>query len=152
MKVNDSGGFERKLVSAGMHLAVCYQLVDLGTAINSFGNSSHNIQIGWEILDETYEFEDKEGEKKEFNFLVYKEYSASLREETYLRLDLESWRSRDFTAKELEGFELKNILGSVCQLNIKHKISKKGKAYAKIVSVNPAPKGDASKGKFQSLI
>jgi len=145
MKVNDEGGYKRKLVSPGMHIAVCYQIVDLGTSLDYYNNMSHKVQLGWEILDEAYEVE-KENEKQEYNFLVYKEYTASLGENTNLRKDLESWRSKDFTAQELKGFELKNILGIPCQLNIKIKTSAKGNEYPLVLSVNPIGKNEVPKG------
>lgn len=145
MKVNDEGGFKRKLVSPGMHIAVCYQIVDLGTSLDYYNNMSHKVQLGWEILDESYEIE-RDNVKQEYNFLVYKEYTASLGENTNLRKDLESWRSKDFTVQELKGFELKNILGVPCQLNIKIKTSAKGNEYPLILSVNPIGKNETQKG------
>jgi hypothetical protein len=53
---------------------------------------------------------------------------------------LESWRGRPFTPAELDGFDLKKVLGANCFLNIVHG-NKGDKVYANIATVNPLPKG-----------
>ena len=57
-----------------------------------------------------------------------------------LRKDLESWRGQPFTKEELKGFDLKNILGASCQLQVVHNVSD-GKTYANIAAVMGLPKG-----------
>ena len=123
-------------IEEGTHLGVCSMLVDLGMQYSEvYKNSSRKILIGWEIPDETIETED--GPKPR---MISKRYTASLNESANLRLDLEAWRGRAFTDQELEGFDLKNIAGKSCLINVVHKTSN-GKTYANIGSVMALPKG-----------
>ena len=69
-------------------------------------------------------------------------YTASLSEKANLRRDLEGWRGRAFTQEELLGFDVFNVLGTHCQVNVIH--NDKGKA--RITGVMGWPKG-LDKGK-----
>jgi hypothetical protein len=60
-----------------------------------------------------------------------------------MRSVLESWRGRKFSDSERKGFELKNLLGKVCFLNIVH-AQRGDKTYANVASVMPVPDGIAS--------
>ena len=51
-----------------------------------------------------------------------------------MRRDLEAWRGRAFTEDELAGFDLKNILGKPCMIQVVHK--KNGeRTYANIKAI-----------------
>ena len=52
-----------------------------------------------------------------------------------------SWRGRDFTAEELDAFNLRNIVGAPCLMNIIHTEGKDGKTYANIAGLMRLPKG-----------
>jgi hypothetical protein len=75
-------------------------------------------------------------------FTVSQKYTASLHEKSRLRHDLESWRGRKFTTEELKGFDVENVLGANCQINVVH-ATKEGKTYANIASIVPQAKGQA---------
>ena len=47
-------------------------------------------------------------------------YTASLNVKSVLRRDLSAWRGRDFTQAELEEFNLRNIVGAPCLLQVIH--------------------------------
>ena len=51
---------------------------------------------------------------------ISKEFTLSLHERANLRRVLISWRGRQFTAEELGGFELANVLGANAMLNVVH--------------------------------
>jgi hypothetical protein len=69
---------------------------------------------------------------------IAKSFTLTLAEKSTLRKDLQMWRGRDFTAEELRGFELKNVLGAWAMLNVTHTESN-GKTYTNIAGVNPVP-------------
>ena len=52
--------------------------------------------------------------------LIAKEYTVSLNEKANLRKDLESWRGKEIQPTELEGFDMTNLLGVQCTLQIMH--------------------------------
>jgi len=131
-------------IPAGMHHAVCYGVIDIGTQ-PSTGNypARRKVLITWEIPHELVEVE-KDGVKKQVPRAISEKYTLSLSEKGNLRPMLQSWRGRPFTAEELAGFDLKNLIGANCFLNLIHQNGKGDKAsrvYANVSSVNPLAKG-----------
>jgi hypothetical protein len=51
---------------------------------------------------------------------------------------LEAWRGRSFTKEEQQSFEIKNVLGAPCMLNVIHKETDTG-TFANVDSVAPLP-------------
>lgn len=124
----------------GLHPAVCVDVWEIWTEQRpeEFGGGLvDKTRIVWQI-DQTYENDKGETVRYEVSMM----YTASLHEKAKLRQHLKSWRGRDFTDEELEGFELENILGVNCQLQVLHRISGKGKKYANVSTIVPVHKGD----------
>lgn len=127
-------------VPAGVHHAVCYAVIDLGTQDpgNPQYRAARKVMVMWELPHETINTED--GPKPR---VISSEYTMSIGKKATLRAVLESWRGRPFTNDELQGFDLKNIIGANCQLNIVHKQGKAdpSRTYARIQGVVPLVKG-----------
>ena len=141
LTAREKTGAEIEPIPAGVYVAVCYGLIDLGTHHNPvFGNEAHKCLVQWEVPDVRGEFE-RDGEKVNLPRAISKRYTVSLSEKANLRKDLESWRGRKFTAQELSGFDLKAILGAACQLQIVHETNKEGKTFAGIAAIMALPKG-----------
>ena len=127
-------------VPQGLHHAVCYGLYDLGTQFQEkFGTYIRKVLIAWEIPGERILIE-RDGVKTDLPRAISRQYTQSLHEKANLRKDLESWRGKAFTAEELEGFNLKDILGSNCMIQVIHK-SKDGKTYANVANIVSLGKG-----------
>jgi hypothetical protein len=123
-------------IPEGVHTAQCYAIVDLGVHYSEkFDKKSRKVQVMWELPEEQFEYE---GETKPR--VISKEYTLSLGEKANLRKDLQAWRGKAFTEEELQGFDLKNVLGKGCQLQIIH-TEKNGKTYGNIASIMGLPKG-----------
>lgn len=123
-------------IPEGTYLAVCNMLVDLGMQRNeTYNNVSRKVLIGWQLPDETIEIDGKEEPRA-----ISKRYTLSLDDRSNLRADLAAWRGRDFTQEELQAFDLRNIVGAPCLINIIHK-ENNGKKYANISSIMALPKG-----------
>lgn len=137
--VEDKGGdFER--CPPGMHLARCYRIIDLGTQKSEYMGQTkylHKVMLGWEIHGT-----DDAGNpllmKDKRPFAIFKNYTLSWSEKANLRLDLQSWRGRPFTQEEMRKFDLKNVLGAWCMLNVIER-EKEGKTYTNINGVTPVP-------------
>ena len=54
---------------------------------------------------------------------------------------LENWRGRAFTQEEMDGFDLRNVLGKACMISVVHGTKSDGSPYAKVGSVSKMPKG-----------
>ena len=138
--VEDKGGnFER--CPPGMHLARCYRIIDLGTQKSEYMGQVkylHKVMLGWEIHGT-----DDAGKpllmKDNRPFAIFKNYTLSWSEKANLRLDLQSWRGRPFTQEEMRKFDLKNVLGAFCMLNIIERPGNDGKTYTNVNGVTPVP-------------
>lgn len=129
-----TGGAQYDPAPAGVHVAVCVDVIDLGLLEVTYSGKTkkqHKVRLAWQIG------EDREDGKP---FLVQKQYTLSLSEKATMRADLESWRGRPFTPAEEGGFDVETIIGAPCMLNIVHE-TKEGKTYANIKAVMPLMKG-----------
>ena len=133
----------RELIPAGNYVARCYKLVEIGTVPTEYlgvEKMSHKVRFGWELPTELKVFNPEKGEQP---LVIDKEYTLSLADKANLRKDLKSWRGKDFTPTEAEGFDIEKLLGVPCMLNIIHIQGKKDatKTYEAIGSISPMPKG-----------
>ena len=138
--VEDKGGsFES--TPSGMHLARCYRIIDLGTQKSEYMGVSkllHKIMLGWEIHgvnDDGTPIKMKDGRP----FAMFKNYTFSWAEKANLRADLQSWRGKPFTQEEMRRFDLKNVLGAWCMLNVIEKPGADSKMYVNVAGVSPVP-------------
>jgi hypothetical protein len=146
--VKDSSDFIG--VPAGMHLARCYRIIDKGTQKGFQDKYQPTVMIQFEV----------HGEDDNGNPLVTadgrplsisKSYNCTLAEKSNLRKDLQMWRGKEFTAAELKGFELKNILGVWAMLTITIAESNNGKSYSRIEAINPVIKSIKEAGLPQGV-
>lgn len=136
MKASDSGSGTFEQAPEGTHMARCYKLIDLGTQLREFqgeAKKSRQIIIGWELPGELMTTGEYSGQP----FTASKFYTLSLHEKATLRAHLKNWRGKDFTAEELAGFDVKNLLGKACMVSIV--MSDKGRA--QVGGVMALPKG-----------
>lgn len=118
----------------GLHSAVCVDVLDTWT-------EERPKEFGGGLVEKTrlvWEIEEKMDDGK--RFLVSQFYTASLHEKAKLRQHLESWRGRAFTEQELNGFDLENVVGVPCQLQVIHHTTKAGKTYANVAGIVPPSK------------
>lgn len=140
--VSDPGGGQTfEPIPQSLHHAVCYSVYDLGTHWNEYkpnpAQSKWNslVRVVWELPQVRMEFE-KDGQMLDLPRSISQKFTASLHENAKLRKWLQSWRGKEFTKQELEGFELSVLLGVNCTLQIIHKI-KGDKTYANIANILP---------------
>lgn len=136
MIAKDSGGGSFEQAPVGTHVARCIKLIDIGTTLQEFQGEAkkrHQIIIGWELPNELMETGEYAGQP----FTVSDFYTLSLHEKANLRQALKNWRGRDFTESELEGFDVKNILGAPCMLSVTHN----DKGRSEVGGVMALPKG-----------
>lgn len=131
---NSGGTFEQAPV--GAHVARCIRLIDIGTQHGEYEgvpNTRHQIIIGWELPSELIQTGEYAGKP----FTVSEFYTLSLSEKSKLRPMLTSWRGKEFTESELIGFDVKNVLGKPCMIQI----GRNKKDRAKVQAVMSLPKG-----------
>src|ERR1043165_114898 len=129
LKVSATSGGEMQLTPEGTYIGRCIKVIDLGTQTSTgqFGTKSQKkVMVTWELLDDEVKMEDGRP------FAVSQFYTASLHEKAQLRKDLESWRGKKFDDKELEGFDMLDVLGTYCMIQVIH--SKDGQ-YANVQTI-----------------
>lgn len=139
MPANTGGDFEQP--PEGTHIAVCYRLIDLGTQQVEWQGQikrQRKIMFSWELPDELM----TEGEHAGKPFSVHQRYTFSSSDKARMRHDLEAWRGKPFQDSDFGpgGFDIKNVLGKGCLLQIIH-ANKADKTYANIAAVVKLPKG-----------
>jgi hypothetical protein len=137
-----SSGTVHEPIPAGNYVARCYQMIHIGTVEENVMGSLkmlNKVRIGFELPYETKVFNTDKGLQP---CVISEEFTLSLHEKATLRKHLESWRGKKFTDKEAEGFDITNLIGKECMVNIIHTVSKNnGNTYAKIGSIAPIAKG-----------
>lgn len=139
-------------VEVGNHHAICVAVIDLGTQYSEKWNKSQpKVMLTWELTD--FPILDDNGQpdpSKRFR-LMSKEYTAILHEKSNLYKDLVSWRGVAFTPAELEGFDVKKVLGVNCLVNVIHTV-KGANTYANVSTVAKLPKAMTAKvGTYQLI-
>jgi len=130
MKVNQGDGKDFEQPEPGSYAATCYSLVDLGTQKGSYEGKETNkrqIKIQWELSELM-----ADGRP----FSVMATPTMSINDKAKLRGWLEAWRGMPFTSSELEGFDLKNLLGQSCLISLG--LTSGGKI--KVIGVSKLPK------------
>ena len=137
----DSGGGNFTPVSPGMHLARCYRIVDMGTQKTDFQGQVKHLQKV--MLQFEVHGEDEDGKPlvtaKGEPMSISKNFTLSLAEKATLRKDLQTWRGREFSAEELRGFELKNVLGAWAMVSVIKAMGNNGKEYTNIAAIMSVP-------------
>ena len=134
MASSGGGGYEQ--VPPGTHRAVCYKIVDGGTLMEGFQGEPerprHCVFLFWELPDLRMD-DDRP-------MSTFKQYTLSLNENSALHKHLKAWRNKSFTEDDLKGFDLKNVLGATCEIEIAHNSN----GNARVTSIFP-PTGGAKK-------
>lgn len=147
LTAKDKGGQGFEPLSEGMHHAICYGIVDIGTHFNpAFGKWTHQCYILFELPEERLQIEGKDLPRA-----ISKKFTVSLHEKAELRKMLQTWRGKAFTQEELQGFDIKKLMSANCYLQVIHN-TKGDKTYANIVGISPLPKGTDKRAPENPLV
>ena len=128
----------REPTITGLHRAVCFGVIDLGTQTDKMGVGKRKILFLFEFPDVRCDYE-YDGEKINKPDTIRRFYNNTLYETSALALNLKSWRGRPFTTEEADAFDVKNVLGAGCNIYVTHNESK-GVVYANIGDIAPLKK------------
>ena len=139
LKAPSGNNTSRQIAPEGAYPARCYQIIDLGTTMQTgqFPGKKRKVQFIFELPTETYEFEKGEGLKP---FYARSNYNLSMNEKAVLRRDIESWAGKKMSNEIAGNFDIFTLLGRPCIVNITH-IEKGDATYANIIGMSPLPKG-----------
>jgi len=137
-----SGETSYPKVPIGVHKARCIKAIDLGTQKQEYAGEiswKRQILVIWELPEEL---------NNDQPMTISKFYTLSLHEKSNLGKDLTSWRGRPFTETEKQGFDVRNLIGVPCQLNVMHKDNGK----EDISSIMPLGKNDKIAEQFNASV
>jgi len=130
----EGGSFNKELITAGAHHAVCCQLHNVGHQVykNEVSLSPKVIMI--------FELDQKMtgGKMAGQPMVISDTFPMYMAEGSKLRKAIEGWNGRPFAADELKGFSLGPVLRRPCVLLIIHEKKKDGTMRAKIAGILPA--------------
>lgn len=138
--VSENSGSNFTPLDPGSYNAICYLVADVGEQWHDpmqgqkEGRWTHEMMIGWEIVGEAIETENGT-----IPYTMHKRFTASLNGRAKLRQWLDAWRGKPFNAEDLKGFDLRNILGTGCMLQLGY--AKEGSKYFDVLSCMALPKG-----------
>ena len=138
MAKDTGGGSDWEPVPTGTHIARCVTAVDLGLQPTGYG-TKEKFYLGWEVPGVRVKWE-KDGKEHEGPALIGSTYTLSIHPKSILGQHLVSWRGKEFTDEEREGFDLFNVLGAPCMLSVVHNV-KGDKTYANVAAIMKAPQG-----------
>lgn len=137
MKAPQTNSTPRTLVPQGTHIAICYQMIELGTQKESYKGEEkekYKVMLSWEL---PYEKMD-DGKP----MVISREYTFFMGDKANLRKDIEAWRGAKFTEEGAKDFDIEVLLGKPCQLTIVHKTAlSSGNVRDEVVSVSGIAKG-----------
>jgi len=139
----DEGDGDFEVVPAGVYIARCFKMIDIGTQPAKQVNgktfkAAHKVILYWELLDQDEREDGEDPIRMESGdpFAISKEYTLSMNEKANLRQDLDSWRGVPFTEEQAKEFDITNLLDKFCKIQVVHAKSKDGKkTYANVDSI-----------------
>ena len=132
-----SGNFEP--VPEGTHIARCITVVDIGIQQTPWGGKE-KVYLGFEAPGVRVEWKDSDGNDHEGPAIIGSRYTNSINEKAILGQHLVSWRGKQFTDDERQGFDLFAVLGAPCMLSVTHN-TKGDRTYANITGIMRLPQG-----------
>lgn len=120
----------------GQFPMACVDVVNLGINVEVFAGQEPR-----EVPKVALVFASGERQEDKSLTLVTTEMTLSANEKANLRKFLESWRGRSYTADQAEqGLPISKLYGKSALVSIEHVTTRKGRKFAKIVSIGPLPK------------
>lgn len=123
----------------GTHLAICNAVIDVGLQATKWDKNQEHVWLRFEVPAERIQYI-KDGLEVDAPQVIYAKYNKTLTRKANLRRDLEGWRGREFTAEELDGFDLFSLVGHPCLLTVVHNQGK-DRTWANVSAVTKILKG-----------
>ena len=136
-QTNNNGGGQT--VPAGTHVARCYQIIHIGTIVDTYQGEEklvNKVRIVFELPLETADFG-----KGEQPFSIGRDFTLSMHEKSGLRAFVQGWLGKAMSDAEANKFDIATLLGKECMLNVMHRTSNTGRTYADIKGASPLVKG-----------
>lgn len=120
LTASNKGAQDFPITPEGIHQGICVGIYDLGEQYSEwYKKTSHKCVLVWELPKLRIEIT-KDGETKDLPRHISKRFTLSLGKRANLTKMLVAWRGKAFTEEEAEAFDLANVLGANCQVQVIH--------------------------------
>ena len=136
-QTNNGGGGQT--VPAGTHVARCYQIIHIGTILDTFQGEEklvNKVRLVFELPLELADFG-----KGEQPFSIGRDFTLSMHEKSGLRAFVQGWLGKAFSDAEANKFDIATLLGKEGMINVMHRTANTGRTYADIKGASPLVKG-----------
>ena len=133
---NNGGG---QTVPAGTHVARCYQIIHIGTIVDTYQGEErlvNKVRLVFELPLETADFG-----KGEQPFSIGRDFTLSMHEKSGLRAFVQSWLGKAMSDAEAAKFDIGTLLGKEAMVNVMHRTANTGRNYADLKGASPLAKG-----------
>ena len=141
----------RELVPEGNHVARLYRIIAIGTIPTPYLDENtgkpkeqSKVRLYFELPNEMREF-DYDGEKKTLPMSISREVTLSLykgaAQTAVLRTIAHALIGQAITDDEAETFDIEQLLGMACMVEVEHQRMDNGIEFAKAVGFGSIPKG-----------
>ena len=134
---NNNGGGQT--VPAGTHVARCYQIIHIGTILDTYQGEEklvNKVRLVFELPLELADFG-----KGEQPFSIGRDFTLSMHEKSGLRAFVQGWLGKSMSDGEASKFDIATLLGKEGMLNVMHRTANTGRTYADIKGASPLVKG-----------
>ena len=112
---------EREVIAQGTHVATCYSVIEIGTCKSTFEGEEKRlkkVRITFELPNMMRIFDPIKGEQP---MVISNEYTLSMSDNANLRKFISGMIGREIIGREAYDFDITNLIGMSCLLNIVHK-------------------------------
>ena len=135
-QTNNGGG---QTVPAGTHVARCYQIIHIGTIVDTYQGEEklvNKVRLVFELPLETADFG-----KGEQPFSIGRDFTLSMHEKSGLRAFVQSWLGKAMSDSEASKFDIGTLLGKEAMVSVMHRTANTGRTYADLKGASPLAKG-----------
>ena len=145
MRIRDKAKAKLPPVEAGVYIAVCVGVVDIGQQYSEkFKSYRNEVLLVFELCGESVRIDGEDKPRQ-----LSRTFSFSTSKKSNLRAFLSSWNGVQYGDEQFAQLELFDQVGRACQLNVTRSDSGE---YANIDSVMPLPRGMTAPEPVSDLI
>ena len=133
---NGSGG---QTVPAGTHVARCYQIIHIGTILDTYQGEEklvNKVRLVFELPLELADFG-----KGEQPFSIGRDFTLSMHEKSGLRAFVQGWLGKAFSDAEAAKFDISTLISKEAMVSVMHRAAATGRTYADLKGASPLAKG-----------
>ena len=139
MKAPQKPQIQKDLPPEGTQLAICYQVVDLGTHKKNYkdypAKDVRLLKLGWELPKCRHQFESPDGKKIDKPFAMWEDYNFT----TYNKGDLAKKIIIPWIGRCPDDFDFETLIRRGCYLNISYNVGTNKLTYANVNTAMALP-------------